>query len=172
MSTKELLKTIKSIRDKGLDKNNLNTDGILGVANKTLLEIKTAKHSIKIKYTSKYANLVTYYYWLARIERRMVFEYEFQRMNLASRARSRRVFRYLSKKMRESLFQAIMKHGTEIENVYNIEGKLIGLRLCGIEGHLFFSTPDLVAATGTDKEFINARGSIYEKVIIANALSG
>lgn len=171
MKTRLLIKELLALREENLKRANLQSENILSVATRSISVIRGAKQAIKTIYPDRLGNLAAYYYWLSRIERRMVFELFFQRDGLSGQIRIDRVMTFLVEKANKALFRAIMKHNWKVNSVNVLSGRCARIRLDGLDGHKFYCSIDLLRACGLEVTENNSGVDDYEKFLIANAFS-
>lgn len=102
------------------------------------------KFEPKLKYQSDNLYIASYLYWITRIERRAVFEQYLKQQNMDNKENSRRIFKYLYKRLEHSLYLLALKNRSRIINIKIIKNNWVSFKIEGIN-YTFFSGSKLLS---------------------------
>lgn len=79
--------------------------------------LKELNFEPKLKYRQDNLYMASYLYWITRIERRTALERVLEHYNILNKENSKRVFKYLYKRLEHSLYALVVKNRNNIKNI-------------------------------------------------------
>lgn len=118
-------KTIQELVDKKGQSSKFTEKELVTNGELFLKWLKELNFEPKLKYKEDNLYVASYLYWITRIERRVVFENLLKTYNISNEETSRRVFRYLYKRLEHSLYYFALKNRKKIKNIKLIKNNWV-----------------------------------------------
>lgn len=138
-------KTIQELVDKKGQSHTFTEKELVVKGEIFLRWLKELKFEPKLKYSEDRLYIASYLYWITRIERRVVFEKFLTESGLVNAENSKRIFKYLYKRLEHSLYSLAMRHRNKIKNIKLVKNNWITFEIEGL-GYTFFSGYKLLKA--------------------------
>lgn len=124
----------------------------------------------KLKYKQDNLYMASYLYWITRIERRVVLERLLEHYNISNKENSKRIFKYLYKRLEHSLYALVVKNRNNIKNIRTAKKDWMIFDIEGIN-YTFFGSYKMLRSLNIDLSSVkNIRKTLYNNNVFLTAI--
>lgn len=168
---KNTQKTLSEIEKKITNREFILDDQkILDFSSMIINQIKSSGHKIRTLSKNKTELMLNYYYWLMRIERRVVFEMYFSKDNLSNPNQYKKVMKYLISRLNDCTTALYMEYNLEIEKFTKISNESFALQMSGHKNKIYCSL-ELLHGLEIKIDQFDKKSNYYERTMISEAFS-